>query len=273
MSYAAMMVHVDAERASEQRVELAVGLARRFGAALIGVAGWSPGLGFGVDGAIIESDPAQQQREEMTARLEAAEKMFRAAAAHITDIEWRDRLELPTDVVARESRAADLVIVACERASEGFLVPLDPGGTILRVGRPVLAVPNGVGSLEARRIVVAWKDVREARRALRDALPFLKEADDVLIAEVFEQGQEAEVQRHLDDVIKYLRGYKVTVGAKVYLHTKGTIASELLRFASDEKADLLVAGAYGHSRLGEWAFGGVTRELLATSPICCLLSH
>jgi nucleotide-binding universal stress UspA family protein len=272
MTYAAMMVHIDAERPSEQRVKLAVDLARRFGAALIGATGWAPGLGFSAGGALIEADPVIRQAEEMTARIEAAEKGFRLAAAYVPH-EWRGQLGLPIDAVARESRAADLVIVAREHTSDGFLVPLDVGGTILRLGRPVLAVPNGIDSLQARRIVVAWKDVREARRALRDALPFLREADDVLIAEVSEQGEEAEAQKSLDDVTNYLRIHKVTVGAKVYLRTKGTIASELLRFASDQKADLLVAGAYGHSRLGEWVFGGVTRELLAGSPICCLLSH
>jgi nucleotide-binding universal stress UspA family protein len=272
MAYAAIMVHIDAERPSEQRVALAVGLARRFSAALIGVTGWSPGLGFAVNDALIESEPMIPEAQEMTARIDAAEKDFRAAAANVTH-EWRGQVGRPIDVVLRESRASDLVIVASERASEGFLIPLDLGGTILRSGRPVLAVPNGINSLQARRIVVAWKDVREARRALRDALPFLQQADDVLIAEVSEQGEEAEAQKRLDDVINYLRVHTVTVGAKVYLRTKSTIASELLRFASDEKADLLVAGAYGHSRLGEWAFGGVTRELLAGSPICCLLSH
>jgi nucleotide-binding universal stress UspA family protein len=47
----------------------------------------------------------------------------------------------------------------------------------------------------------------------------------------------------------------------------------LIRIAQEERADLLVTGAYGHSRLGEWIFGGMTRELLATSPICCLMSR
>ena len=50
-------------------------------------------------------------------------------------------------------------------------------------------------------------------------------------------------------------------------------AHELLRSTKDEKADLIVAGGYGHSRLGEWIFGGVTQELLASSPVCCMLSH
>jgi nucleotide-binding universal stress UspA family protein len=266
MAYAAMMVHVDAERPSEQRVKLAVDLARRFGSALIGVTGWSPGLDFGVNGALIECDPVMRQAEEMTAFIESAERTFRAAAANVPH-EWRGHVGRPIDVVVRESRAADLVIVAREQASEGFLVPLDVGGTILRLGRPALAVPNGIDSFQTRRVVIAWKDVREARRALGDALPFLKEADDVLIVEVSEQGEEAEAQARLDDAIKYLRHHKVSVKAKAYLRAKSTIAGELLRFAGDENADLLVAGAYGHSRCG------VTRELLAGSPICCLLSH
>src|SRR5690242_1141209 len=174
MAYAAMMVHIDAERPSEQRVKLAVDLARRFGSVLIGVTGWSPGLGFPVNGALIEADPVMRQAEEMTALIEASEKTFRNAAVNIPH-EWRGHVGLPIDIVVRESRAADLVIVAREQASEGFLVRLDVGGTILRLGRPVIAVPNGIDSLQARRVVIAWKDVREARRALGDALPFLKE--------------------------------------------------------------------------------------------------
>jgi nucleotide-binding universal stress UspA family protein len=58
-----------------------------------------------------------------------------------------------------------------------------------------------------------------------------------------------------------------------YLHTERSVCGEILRFAKDEKADLIVAGGYGRSRLGEWMFGGVTRDLVADSPLCCLFSH
>ena len=57
------------------------------------------------------------------------------------------------------------------------------------------------------------------------------------------------------------------------LAQKGSGATQLIRVAQEERADLLVTGAYGHSRLGEWIFGGMTRDLLSTSPICCLMSH
>jgi nucleotide-binding universal stress UspA family protein len=134
-------------------------------------------------------------------------------------------------------------------------------------------VPDAVESLQARRVVIAWKDSRESRRAVRDALPFLRDAKDVAIVEVCEQGTEGQSGKHLDDVSNYLLRHKINVEGKAYLRTERRVSSELLRFAKDQKADLIVAGAYGRSRLGEWMFGGVTRELLAESPLCCLFSH
>jgi nucleotide-binding universal stress UspA family protein len=121
--------------------------------------------------------------------------------------------------------------------------------------------------------MIAWKDTRESRRAVADALPFLRRADDVMLVEVCEHGAEAQSEQHIGDVANYLARHQIKVAAKAFLHTERPVAEELLRFARDERADLIVSGAYGHSRLGEWIFGGVTRDLLATSPLCCLLSH
>ena len=121
--------------------------------------------------------------------------------------------------------------------------------------------------------MVAWKDTRESRRAVCDAIPFLRNAEEVTIVEISEHGRETQSQRSIDDVAGYLLRHKVVVGAKVYLQTKQSVAGELLRFTRDAGADLIVAGGYGHSRLGEWAFGGVTRDLIAGSPVCCLFSH
>ena len=71
---------------------------------------------------------------------------------------------------------------------------------------------------------------------------------------------------------RYLSHHRIEVSPRVILD-KGSGAEQLIQIAREERADLLVTGAYGHSRLGEWIFGGVTRELLASSPICCLMSH
>lgn len=273
MSFAALMVHVEVELYPRRRVELAVDLAERFRAALIGVAGWAPRPAFAAEGVVIDGALPERELADMRARLGEAEAAFRLSTKALRNAEWRGALEFPIEIVLREARAADLLVIGREHRSRDWYRTLDLGGALLRAGRPVMAVPPDVDRLSARHIVVAWKDTRECRRALVDALPFLTAAEQVLLLEVCERGSEAQAEKCLEDVTAFLVRHRVAVGAKAYLHAKGSIAAQILGFARDEKADLVVAGGYGHSRLGEWIFGGVTRELLETSPICCLLSH
>jgi nucleotide-binding universal stress UspA family protein len=169
----------------------------------------------------------------------------------------------------REARAADLLIIGRRHSRDDA----DPGVIVLRAGRPVLLVPDTVATLPLRRVVVAWKDTRESRRAVRDALPFLQEAKEVVLVEVGEDESQSQAKKNLADVAAYLVRHRVIVAAEVWRRPRGPVAAELLHVVQEEKADLIVAGGYGHSRLGEWIFGGVTRELLSASPVCCLLSH
>jgi nucleotide-binding universal stress UspA family protein len=74
-------------------------------------------------------------------------------------------------------------------------------------------------------------------------------------------------------VVRYLTRHRINANSRVVLQQQGSGAAELIKFAQEDGADLLVTGAYGHSRLGEWIVGGVTHDLLATSSICCLMSH
>ena len=149
----------------------------------------------------------------------------------------------------------------------------DPGVILLRAGRPVLVAPDTVAPLQLRRVVVAWKDTRECRRAVRDALPFLQRAKEVLLVGIGEGEAESNAKKTLSDVAEYLLRHRVAAVHDVWRQARGPVAGKLLRLVQDEKADLIVAGGYGHSRLGEWLFGGVTHELLASSPVCCMLSH
>jgi nucleotide-binding universal stress UspA family protein len=137
----------------------------------------------------------------------------------------------------------------------------------------MLIVPPDVDTLKAERVLVGWKESREARRVLQDALPFLHEAKSVSIVEVCDHGMEASARGHLDDVVHYLARHRISVGSVAALPAKIGVADHLVDMAKSEGADLIVAGAYGHSRLGEWIFGGVTRDLLAASPVCCLVSN
>jgi nucleotide-binding universal stress UspA family protein len=115
---------------------------------------------------------------------------------------------------------------------------------------------------------VAWKDTREARRAVWDALPLLREAEEVLMIAVGDSAKEAgalDVQEHLDQ-----HGVKAKV---LHAHRDIPVADELIRLAEEQGVDLIVSGAYGHSRTREWILGGVTRELLDHAPVCCLMAH
>jgi nucleotide-binding universal stress UspA family protein len=137
----------------------------------------------------------------------------------------------------------------------------------------VLVVPNDVDSLKAERVVVGWKDTREARRALRDSLPLIREALSVAEVEIVDRGSEKAAQTRIDDVAGYLAHHHVAVTVRKPEHAMGSTEGALIHVAQEMNADLIVAGGYGHSRLGELIFGGVTQGLLASSPICCLLSH
>jgi nucleotide-binding universal stress UspA family protein len=140
-------------------------------------------------------------------------------------------------------------------------------------GRPLLVVPGGVKTLAAEQILIGWKDTREARRAIQDALPFLRQAKRVTVIEICESDQKQAARRQIDDVVLYLARHKVSAEGRVEAQLMASAAHQIKEIAENEGADLLVTGAYGHSRLNEWIFGGMTHDLLASSPICCLMSH
>ena len=209
----------------------------------------------------------------MKAKLTNAGSWFRDIAGKHRKTEWRQFLEFPVDVLPREARSADLIIIGNTKRPFAEYGYVDPGDTILRMGRPTLVIPDGVSSLQAEHVVIGWKDTREARRAVLDALPFLHEATSVTIVELCEPDEEKTALERIDDVARYLTRHRINGGPRVMIRKEGTGAAQLIRLAQQEGADLLVTGAYGHSRLGEWIFGGMTRDVLATSPICCLMSH
>lgn len=273
MAYATMMVHVDPESSSDGRTRLALGLANQFETILIGAAAKAipPVV---VEGTVIEAQLSDEEYEALRSCLAREEGAFRRLTnGSRKPTDWRSGIEPPTDFVAREARAADLVIIGRDQLSVNLYHSLDPAGLILRVGRPVLTVPKGVESIDTKSVLVAWKDTREARRAVQDSLPFLHEAEKVFIAEVCEAGAEQESRARVLDVAHYLTHHRIKATVEIIQYSETSAAGELIRFAEDNRIDLMVAGAYGHSRLGEWIFGGVTRDLLKTSPICCLLSH
>ena len=277
--YASLLVHVESEStSSDGRIELAVDLARRFHAALIGVgaAAVQPPIVDAYGGMALVGDIMDAEEEQIRSDLETARKRFETATDGTElEVEWRSAVDLPAQVLAREARSAELIVIGRDlsRLSAGIYRSADPGDLLMQAGRPVLVVPPGARTLLAERVIVAWKDTREARRAVWDALPFLTRASSVHVVEVT-AGEDLETAAgRVRQVSALLKRHGVAAEAEVRTRREGSDADELILVAEQIGADLIVAGGYGHARLREWVFGGVTADLLRHCPKCCLLSH
>src|SRR6516162_10101422 len=269
---AAIAVYVDFDPGSDGRIRIAADWAAKFGAALIGVTGWLPGR---EAGGWFEYELERPDRvDRIMGELEKLAERFRGLVCHkVETVEWRASFHFPREVIPAEARAADLVIIGPRTVAEDAYHAFDAGEVLLKAGRPVLVVPDGVTSNAGERILIAWKDTREARHAVQDALPYLTTAKDITLVQIAEKVQEKAAVAQLDDVERYLVRHRIEVRAKSVLHPTGSIADQLRNVAKNERTDLIVAGAYGHTRLGEWIFGGVTRGLLNTGDVCCLFSN
>jgi nucleotide-binding universal stress UspA family protein len=203
--------------------------------------------------------------------LEQAKAIFECDAEGVASTGWRSDLTDPTAYLAGQARAADVVVVGRwgdPDPAPGALGVL-PGPFVVEAGRPVLVAPPGIETLRLGRIAVAWKDTMEARRAVLHALPFLERSDRVLVVAA---GAHADTEG-MDDVAAFLSRHGLAVTTHRADCEDAGAGGAILDFVSREDADLLVMGAYGRSRLREWMFGGVTRDVLRNTPVCCLMSN
>ena len=272
-TYATVLVHVEPGLATSQRTEMAARLARALEARLIG-------LGAEAFEAIGPTDPFMGyaagewialMQEQISADLKNAEAAFRRDAAG-ADLEWRSVQDYPSRALARTARAADLIVMSPKTSGSDKTVA-DPAEVVMTAGRPVLIVPPGASGLRGSAVVVAWKDTREARRAIADAMPFLRAAEDVIVQAVCEDDAVEAAVFQTDDVVTNLKRHGVRARSNVTTAPTTSVALELAKVADATMADLIVAGAYGHTRLQEWVFGGVTDELIHRPGCFVLLSH
>jgi nucleotide-binding universal stress UspA family protein len=133
---------------------------------------------------------------------------------------------------------------------------IDPGSVILSAGRPVLLPAESLAPVRAESVVVAWKDSREARRAVTDAMPFLVTAKQVTVVTVEEEAVQ-DAKSSAADVVRFLTKHGVSASPVVVDVGAGQAVDALEEIAAEIGANLVVAGGYGHSRLREWAFGGL----------------
>lgn len=278
MSYKTILVHLDPTPRCSARVDVAIELARRFDAHLVGLAATGDAQAALAFTAPVAADVIEQLRANLAETAEQSASLFDKAiersgfSRHERRISSLDAI----DAIALHSRYTDLVVVGQaddegpHAASSRMLVER----TILGSGRPTLIVPRA-GNFEkvGRNVMVAWDASRSAARAVADAMPVLCSAEKV---EVIVVNARSSSEGHGDepgaDVALYLARHGVNVSVRQQV-SDIDIGNTLLSHAFDIGADMLVMGGYGHSRLRELVMGGATRSLLAQMTLPVLMSH
>jgi nucleotide-binding universal stress UspA family protein len=274
MTYSTLMVHVELGRSNADLLQATIDLAGRFDSEVIGIAGCQPMQAYYAEG--YRGDIIDQEQKAIDAEIKAAETEFRAAlSSKVAHIGWRSTAAYGPvlEFLAHEARAADLVLTGVARGDAfDSSRAVDTGDLVLRIGRPVLIVPLAGRELRLDQVLVGWKDTRESRRAIADALPLLKQATRVTLGTIAQEEDLGAARAQLADVAHWLARHGV-VAKQVASPAIGDDADALWALAQDVGADMIVAGAYGHSRLREWILGGVTKNLLLSKDRYSLVSH
>ncbi len=279
MAYKTILVHLDAGKAVDSRLDIALALAQKFDAHVVGLYALTvvpaPGWVMSAGGSALVEARAKTETELRQGARAVWDTAVRRSGWGKT--EWRSSDADVLEAMTLHARYADLLVIgqndpgeAASGISSDFQQRLP-----LRAGRPVLAVPYArekrpVGD----NVLVAWNASRESTRAVTDALPMLSAARQVHVA-AFNPGRPGGAHGDVPgaDIALYLSRHGVKVSVSQYQAADIDVGNDLLSRAADLDADLIVMGAYGHSRFAELMLGGVTRTILESMTVPVLLSH
>ena len=288
MTYKTVLLHIDDSAGRAARIEAAASIAQACGGHLTGVALTGVSRLLYQNQPDLDADPNLSLhlnflRDRATRALDGFEAQVRAAG--VASFEQRVLDDEAAGGISLLARYADLVVISQYNAKDKSpSVMRDfPAYVLLHSGRPVLIVPYAAPlpllapPAAARNVLISWNASKEASRAVSAALPLLQRAGQVHVAIFDAQVHAAE---HGEQPGAELTHYLARHGVEARLHLldgggvrRGDIGEALLSQAADLSADLLVMGAYGHSRLRETILGGVTRTILQSMTIPVLMAH
>ena len=271
-----LLVHVDNDPACSSRVDVAVALAAKHGAHLTGLhaMGW-PRLPGYVEAELPPNFQEEQQRQLEELARQAEERFHERARRRGIRGEWRVDTGDIVGTTKLHARYADLTVVGqgLDLVNAPYDLAFLPEELALGVGRPVLVVPRyGTFETVGERVLIAWNGSREATRAVHDALPLLKLATKVTVLSI-DPERDSGPRVPSADIALHLARHGVAAEAASTLGVDIGVGDLLLSRAADLGADLIVMGAYGHSRVREMVLGGATRHMLQHMTVPVLMSH
>ncbi len=270
-----IVVHVNASKHCGCRIDFALALARRFNARVAGLyVSPASDLSYFMASQIGEdrwpSIRVWAFELHNTTKLQFERQLEGANAA-----DWCEAEGDSATMVAQFARFADVAVVGQADPNETLPISeqLVAERVTLEAGGPVLVVPHaGETSDKAQRVLVAWKASSQAARAIHDALPLLKAADRVVVLSLnAAPGPTSQTSGMM--VVTHLRRHGIEAVLEEEEVDEGEVGETILARARAKRADLVVAGAYGHARAREIILGGVTRRLLRCAMVPVLFSH
>lgn len=273
-----IVVYVDSAEATKARVGFAVALAKEHGAHLIGIA-FAPTALLPLYGADVGFADMSEVLESVKSQGAKALQAFEASAK-AAGVTAEARLmqgmseEFPHDF-ARAARHADLAILGQPRDGDPLIGQYAlVERCLFASGRPVIIVPASPEKLALKgAVVAAWDGSAEAARAINDAMTFLKQAARVVLVVGVTGAQDEEDGPEIDDMVAHLKRHGIMVEAMRVKTGEGDIGRLLLSTAKTLGADLMVMGAFHHSRWREFILGGVTLTVLEEATIPLIMAH
>ena len=276
-----ILVHLDATEAGRHRMQLAADLARRHQADLTGLHAFDVlfpmVLADSSSGAMLAGQMLDRMRQDAIAAAAGIEASFREQLRRDGIAgEWRMVEGTIPEQVALNARYADLLVLGQEdpdatQPAAGATIE----AALFSSGRPVPVVPYA-GRFESigRRVLIGWNASREAVRAVHDALPLIAGAEATTVLAVNPRpGIAGHGEEPGADIARHLARHELKVTVERTEAPEIGAGDAILNRAAELQADLLVIGAYGHSRLREMVLGGVTRTLLQEMTVPVLMSH
>lgn len=278
MSYCDILLHLTEDRRSDAKTALAFAVAGMTGGKVTALYTIPYANQFYYMGGHVPPVFLQQRLAEAMDNASLAKEAFEAAVEQ-ADIEaaWMQTEMMPLDALQAHGRHFDIT-VAGQPDPDVDTFALDslgtdglPAGLALGLGRPVLVTPYiGRFQMPLASVVVAWNGSREATRAVHDALPILQRAKKVTVLVIDSDDEQRASARFL---VKHLECHKVKAVAETRTGEDIGPGEALLSSLSDLGADLLVMGAYGHSRLRETVLGGMTDTIMDSMTVPVFLSN
>ncbi len=271
-----LLVHIDDGKACTDRIQAAIALAQAHGAHLTGLYIAADPVLLGNIRAEIPAQFLAVLKDQLTERIEAAEARFIEVVERAgLSVECRTAHCPGTriaELIGLHARYADMVVLG-QPDHSGELEDHIAEDVVLSSGRPALVVPYiGAGKTMGERVMIAWDAGREAARAVHDALPVLERAKSVVVLVINPRRGNHGAEPGAD-IALHLARHGIKVQAQNTEVKDLSVADALLSRLADQGIDLLVMGAYGHSRLRELVLGGVTRQLFQQMTVPVLMSH